>query len=50
MLELLFTLSDEQLAEILIEQPELMSTICIGASVELYEIEEKSKIIINGQA
>ncbi len=43
MLELLFTLPDEQLAEILIEQPVLMDTICIGVAIELYEIEKKSK-------
>ena len=43
MLELLFTLPDEQLAEILIEQPILMNTICIGVTMELYEIEKKSK-------
>lgn len=43
MLELIYTLPDDQLAEILIEQPLLMDTICIGVSMELYEIEEKSK-------
>jgi hypothetical protein len=43
MLELLYTLPDEYLAEILIEQPALMKTICIGVAMELYEIEEISK-------
>jgi hypothetical protein len=43
MLELLHTLPDDQLAEILIEQPGLMKTICIGVAIELYEIEEISK-------
>lgn len=43
MLELLYTLPDEQLAEILIEQPALMKTICIGVALELYEIEEISE-------
>jgi hypothetical protein len=43
MLELMYTLPDDQLAEILIEQPLLMDTICIGISMELYEIEERLK-------
>ncbi len=43
MLELLYTLPDEHLAEILIYQPTLMKTICIGVAMELYEIEEVSK-------
>ena len=43
MLELLYTLPDDQLAEILIERPFLMKTICIGVAMELYEIEEISK-------
>ena len=43
MLELIYTLPDYQLAEILIERPLLMDTICIGVSIELYEIEEKLK-------
>jgi hypothetical protein len=43
MLELLYTLPDDQLAEILIERPLLMDTICIGVSMELYEIEERLK-------
>jgi|LakMenE18May11ns_1017448.scaffolds.fasta_scaffold9560748_2 hypothetical protein len=43
MLELLYTLPDDHLAEILIERPLLMNTICIGVSMELYQIEEKSK-------
>lgn len=43
MLELLYTLPDDQLAEILIERPILMKTICIGVAMELYEIEEISK-------
>ena len=43
MLELLHALPDDQLAEILIEQPGLMKTICIGVAIELYEIEEISK-------
>jgi len=43
MLELLYTLPDEQLAEILIEQPALMETICIGVAMELYEIEKSSE-------
>lgn len=43
MLELLYTLPDEQLAEILIERPTLMKTICIGVAIELYEIERLSE-------
>ena len=43
MLELLDSLPDEHLAEILIEQPILMNTICIGVSMELYEIEKRSR-------
>jgi hypothetical protein len=43
MLELLYTLPDDQLAEILIERPILMKTICIGVAMELHEIEEISK-------
>jgi len=43
MLELLYTLPDEQLAEILIERPILMKTICIGVAMELYEIERLSE-------
>jgi hypothetical protein len=43
MLELLYTLPDDQLAEILIERPFLMKTICIGVAMALYEIEEISK-------
>ena len=43
MLELLYTLPDDHLAEILIERPLLMNTICIGVSMELYEIEKKFK-------
>jgi len=43
MLELLYTLPDEQLAEILIERPILMKTICIGVAMELHEIERLSE-------
>ncbi len=39
MLELLFNLPDEQLAEIVIERPDVMENICIGLSLELYERE-----------
>ena len=39
MLELLFNLPDDQLAEIIIDRPEIMSSICIGLSLELYERE-----------
>jgi hypothetical protein len=40
MLELLFTLPDEQLAEITIERPDIMQSICLGVSLELYEREK----------
>lgn len=43
MIELMFTLPDEQLAEIAIEHPEILNNICAGLSLELYEIEQKSK-------
>ena len=39
MLELLFNLPDEQLAEIIMERPDVMENICIGLSLELYERE-----------
>ena len=39
MLELLFNLPDEQLAEIVMERPDVMENICIGLSLELYERE-----------
>ena len=41
MLELLFTLPDEQLAEITIERPDIMQSICLGVSLELYEREKQ---------
>lgn len=40
MLELLFNLPDEQLAEIVMERPDVMHSICIGLSLELYSIEK----------
>ena len=43
MIELMFTLPDEQLAEIAMEYPEILNNICAGLSLELYEIEQKSK-------
>jgi hypothetical protein len=43
MLELLHSLPDEHLAEILIEQPMLMKTICVGVTMELQEIEKRSR-------
>ena len=44
MLELLFTLPDEQLAEIVMERPDLMHSICLGVSLELYEREKLENI------
>jgi hypothetical protein len=44
MLELLFTLPDEQLAEIVMERPDVMENICIGLSLELYEREKLENI------
>lgn len=35
MIELLFTLPDEQLADIMIEHPEIIQSMCIGLSLEL---------------
>jgi hypothetical protein len=43
MIELMFTLPDEQLAEIAMEYPEILNNICAGLSLELYDIEQKSK-------
>ena len=43
MLELMFTLDDEQLAELAMERPDILESICVGLSVELYEIERTSK-------
>ena len=44
MLELLFNLPDDQLAEIIVDCPEIMSSICIGLSLELYERERFKNI------
>lgn len=44
MLELLFTLPDEQLAEIAMERPDIMDSICLGVSLELYEREKLESI------
>ena len=44
MLELLFNLPDEQLAEIVMERPDVMENICIGLSLELYEREKLESI------
>ena len=44
MLELLFNLPDDQLAEIIVDRPEIMSSICIGLSLELYERERFKNI------
>ena len=44
MLELLFTLPDEQLAEIAMERPDIMQRICLGVSLELYEREKLENI------
>ena len=44
MLELLFTLPDEQLAEIAMERPDIMHSICLGVSLELYEREKLESI------
>ena len=44
MLELLFNLSDEQLAEIVMERPDVMQSICLGVSLELYERERFKNI------
>lgn len=40
MIELLYNLPDEQLAEIAIERPDIIHNICIGLSLELYEREK----------
>jgi hypothetical protein len=39
MLELVFSLPDEHLAEIAMEKPQVLHSICIGLTLELYEIE-----------
>jgi hypothetical protein len=39
MLELVFSLPDEHLAEIAMEKPQILHSICIGLTLELYEIE-----------
>ena len=39
MLELIFSLPDDQLAEIAMEKPQLLHSICVGLTLELYEIE-----------
>jgi hypothetical protein len=44
MLELLFNLPDEQLAEIVMERPDVMQSICLGVSLELYEREKLESI------
>jgi hypothetical protein len=44
MLELLFNLPDEQLAEIVMERPDVMQSICLGISLELYEKEQLENI------
>ena len=44
MLELLFNLPDEQLAEIVMEHPDVMQSICLGVSLELYERERFKNI------
>ena len=44
MLELLFNLPDEQLAEIVMERPDVMQSICLGVSLELYERERFKNI------
>jgi hypothetical protein len=44
MLELLFNLPDEQLAEIVMERPDVMQSICLGVSLELYEREKLKSI------
>ncbi len=44
MLELLFNLPDEQLAEIVMERPDVMQSICLGVSLELYEKEQLENI------
>ena len=44
MLELLFNLPDEQLAEIVMERPDVMQSICLGISLELYEREQLENI------
>lgn len=44
MLELLFNFPDEQLAEIVMERPDVMENICIGLSLELYEREKLESI------
>jgi hypothetical protein len=41
MIELLFNLPDDQLAEIVIERPDIMDSICLGVSLELYEREKQ---------
>ena len=44
MLELLFNFPDEQLAEIVMERPDVMQSICLGISLELYEKEQLENI------
>jgi hypothetical protein len=39
MLELLFSLSDEALVDMAIENPEVLNSICMGVSFELHQIE-----------
>jgi hypothetical protein len=41
MIELLFNLPDDQLAEIAIERPDILDSICLGVSLELYEREKQ---------
>jgi hypothetical protein len=41
MIELLFNLPDDQLAEIAIERPDILDSICLGVSLELYEREQQ---------
>jgi len=43
MLELLFNLPDEQLAEIVMERPDVMQSMCIGLSLELHSMEQTKK-------
>jgi hypothetical protein len=41
MIELLFNLPDDQLAEIAVERPDILDSICLGVSLELYEREQQ---------
>jgi hypothetical protein len=43
MLELIFDLPDDQLAEITMERPDVMKSICMGLTLELIEIEKIAK-------